>query len=228
MNLKSMLKARAAANKQSKGDMAGAMQLYQEAMALGLDEPRYILSYAVLLLRAGHYQQARELLVKIQQSPALTAEQKTTLYANYAVCVYKMDELDKGISVLEGQLAKNPCGLFYETLGYLYVEAGELEKALSLNEKAIEYDDEDPIVLDNLGQAYFRLAGDKEKAKEYFEKACALKPTQIDTLYFLAQYDLANNDKGAARAKLELAMKGRSSPLNHATHERIEALMQQL
>ena len=55
------------------------------------------------------------------------------LFVNYASCVYKMGELQKGIDILERQHAKQPSGLVYETLGYLYVEAGDYEKALALS-----------------------------------------------------------------------------------------------
>ena len=91
-----------------------------------------------------------------------------------------------------------------------------------------DYDDEDSIVLDNLGQTYYRLLNDKEKAKEYFEKAIEIKPGQIDTLYFLAQYDLEAGDKEAAKEKLEKAMEGRFSPLNHATKEMVQELLNKL
>ena len=228
MSLVATMKARSAAAKQSKGDVEGAMKLYQEAIADGMGEPRYILSYSVLLMRKGEYQKSRELLVKLQNSPTLTSEQKTTLYVNYAACVYKMGDLPKAIGVLERQHIKNPCGLIYETLGYMYVEDGDREKALSFNLEAIDYDEEDPICLDNLAQAYYRLAGDKQKAKQYFDKAHALKPTQIDTLYFLAQYDLEGGHQKAAKEKLESALEGRFSPLNYASPEDIRGLLNTL
>ena len=112
--------------------------------------------------------------------------------------------------------------MVYQTLGYLYVEAGDFEKAVAFNTEAYEYDDEDAITLDNLGQTYYRLGNDKEKAKLYFEKALEAKPGQIDTLYFLAQYDIEAGDKEAARAKLEKALNGRFSPLNYATREKVQ------
>ena len=129
---------------------------------------------------------------------------------------------------MEHQHEKQESGLIYETLGYLYVEAGETEKALEYNTKAYEYDDEDAITLDNLGQTYYRLVGDKKTAKEYFEKALAVRPGQIDTLYFLAQYDLEAGDKQSAREKLEKALEGRFSPLNYATKEKIQAILDTL
>lgn len=228
MSIMSTIKARNAVSKQNKGDIEGAMKLYQEAVAEGLNEPRYILAYVVLLLRNAQYPEARELLVKLQKHPALSAEQRVTLFVNYAACVFKMGELQKGIEVLERQHAKNPCGLVYQTLGYLYVEAGDLEKALAFNQEALEYDDEDSIAWDNLAQAYYRLAKDKLKAKECFDKAHEIKPKQLDTLYFLAQYDLESGNKEDAREKLETALEGRFSPLNFVTKVQVQELLNSL
>lgn len=227
MGIKSTIKARNAATKLSKGDTEGAMQLYKEAVEDGLQDVRYLLSYSVLLIRAGRFQEARDLLVKIQKYP-MTDDQRCQLFVTYASCVYKMGELQKGIELLERQHAKQPSGLVYETLGYLYVEAGDYEKALSYNTEAYEYDDEDSITLDNLGQTYYRLGHDKVKAKEYFEKAIEVKPGQIDTLYFLAQYDIEEGKKDAAREKLEKAAQGRFSPLNYATREMVQSALESL
>lgn len=227
MNLIASLKARNAAKKMSTGNIAEARKLYEEAIEGGLDDPRYLLSYSVLLIREGEFQKARELLVKYQKAP-MPAESKRQLFVNYAVCVYKMGEIDKGIELLERQHAREAAGLIFETLGYLYVEQGDVEKALRFNQEAMEYDDEDPITLDNLGQTYYRLLNDKEKALGYFKKAHELKPGQIDTLFFLAQYDLEAGDSQAAKEKLETALEGRFSPLNFANKDKISDLLKTL
>ena len=104
----------------------------------------------------------------------------------------------------------------------------DYEKALAFNTEAYDYDDEDSITLDNLAQTYYRLGNDKAKAREFFQKAIELKPTQIDTLYFLAQYDIEEGNKDAAREKLEKALKGRFSPLNYATREMVQASLDSL
>ena len=227
MGMIAFLKARQANLKYAKGDIAGAMKLFQEAYEGGLKEVKILLPYSVLLIREGRYQEARDMLVKIQKYP-MPEDSKRTLFVNYASCVYKMGEVEKGIELLQRLHQKQPSGIVYQTLGFLLVEAGDFEKALAFNLEAVEYDDEDPITLDNLGQCYYRLANDKAKAKEYFEKAIELKPSQIDTLYFLAQYDIEAGDNAAARKKLETALEGRFSPLNYATREKVEALLQTL
>jgi len=221
------IKARKASVLINKGDTEGAMKLYAEAEKEGLREMGALLAYSVLLIRSGKFQEARELLVKIQKYP-MTEDQRRQLMVNYASVAYKLGNIEKGIELLERMHQKGPSGMVYETLGYLYVEAGDYEKAVSFNLEAYEYDDEDAITLDNLGQAYYRLGNEKEKAKEYFEKALEVKPGQIDTLYFLAQYDIEAGDKEAAKAKLEKAMEGRFSPLNFATREKVQDLLNTL
>ena len=115
------LKGQQAYAQHSKGNYAEALKLYEEAYNAGMDNPRNLLAYSSLLVRSAEFQKARDLLVKIQKTPGMTAEQKMQLFCNYAACVYKLGEIDKGISILERQHAKAPSGLVYETLGYLYV-----------------------------------------------------------------------------------------------------------
>lgn len=138
-------------------------------MAAGLKDMKVILPYSVLLLRSGQYRKARELLVAVQKYP-MADDQKRQLYVNYAVAVYKLGDLDKALEVLEVQQKKAESGLVYETLGYLLVEAGDFDKSLEYNLKALEYDDEDPITLDNLGQTYYRLKGDQGNGQGLFRQ----------------------------------------------------------
>ena len=227
MSMMTAIKVRKAAALVSKGNTEEAMKLYQEALDEGCQDAKALLTYSVLLFKAERFQEARELLVKIQKYP-MTDDTRRQMFVNYANTVFKLGDTQKAIDVLEHQHEKQESGLIYETLGYLYVEAGETEKALEYNTKAYEYDDEDAITLDNLGQTYYRLVGDRKTAKEYFEKALAVRPGQIDTLYFLAQYDLEAGDKQSAREKLEKALEGRFSPLNYATKEKIQAILDTL
>lgn len=101
--------------------------------------------------------------------------------------------------------------------------AEKLEKAIKMIDASLEYDDEDPVCLDNKGQYYYRVLGDKAAAKEWFDKAHEEKPGQIDSLWFLSRYDLDNGDKAAALEKLEVAVDGRFSPLNFVSKADVEA-----
>ena len=209
----------------------------------------------------------------------MTPSQRVELMVYYAVCCFRLGNVDKGVSTLEQQFRKTEVGLIYQTLGYLYVEqfdqarnpdldyaailaaeesapaaeeqeaaetapaeeqpaAAEAaeEKAVSPEEawnagrkkaeafirKSLEYDDTDPICQDNMGQFVYRVLGDKAAAREWFDKAIALKPGQIDTLWFLSRYDVEAGDRKAALEKLEDAAEGRFSPLNYCTKEQVQ------
>ena len=273
------IKANKAYRLQQKGQKDEALKLYEEVFSEGMNEPRYVLAYALLMIRDGEYQKAKDFLVKHQKAPGMTQEQRITLFVDYAACCFRLGDIDKGINTLEQQFRKTETGLIYQTLGYLYVEkydaankpvfdepeapadepeeaaaeepaeeegetaegaeaaesAETAEKPLSPREtwdagvkkaedfitRSIEYDDADAICLDNMGQFLYRVQGDKEGAKAWFEKAIAIKDKQIDTLYFLSRYDEEAGDREAALEKLEKAAAGRFSPLNYCGRETI-------
>ena len=231
MGLLDAIKIRKAIGLHNKGDLAGARAAYEALYAAGVMDATYLLPYTILLLREGSSEEAekvKEILRKAEKLPGLNPGQKTEIHVNYACAQYKLGHLPEAIQLLEASHKHAPCGSTYQTLGYLYVEAGNTEKGLPFNEEALEYDDEDPIVLDNMGQLYYRVIHDKDKALEYFKKAIALKDSQIDTLYFLSKYDIENGDTAAAKEKLEKALTGRFSPLNYASKERIEQALKEL
>ena len=121
MGLFSSVKANKAYRLQQKGEKDEAIRLYEEAFSEGVNDSRYNLAYALLIIRDGQYQKAKDFLVKHQKTP-MSQEQRTTLLVDYAACCFRLGDLDKGISVLEQQFRKAPSGLLYQTLGYLYAE----------------------------------------------------------------------------------------------------------
>ena len=269
MGFLTQIKANKAYRLQQKGQNEEARKLYEEAFAEGMNDPRYNLAYALMIIREGEYQKAKEFLVKHQKAPGMTPSQRVTLLVDYAACCFRLGDVDKGINTLEQQFRKGETGLLYQTLGYLYVEkydaarrpdfeeqteapgepeetavteetaaaedTEETEKTLSPREaweegrkkaedfirKSVEYDDEDPICLDNMGQFIYRVLEDKAGAREWFDKAYALKDSQIDTLYYMSRYDEEAGDREGALEKLEKAAGGRFSPLNYCNRETI-------
>ena len=281
MGLTTAWKANKAVRMQRSGNLKEAERLYEEAVAEGLSDPRFLMPYALLMIRGGQYQKAKEFLVAHQKLP-MTPGQRVEMLVYYATCCFRLGNTDKGIHTLEQQFRKTETGLLYQTLGYLYVdkydldhrpdfeamkagaaaaaetpEAGEapaeaegeqpeapaeeaaalspeeewnagIEKAEAFIRQSVEYDDEDSVCLDNLGEFLYRVRGDKAAAKEWFDKAIAVKENQIDTLYFLSRYDLEANDPKAALEKLEKAAGGRFSPLNYTSREMIEKEIERL
>ena len=116
-------------------------------------------------------------------------------------------------------------------------ETGEFEEALAFNDEAMEYDDEDAGVLDNVGQLFmvmsekYRADGDAEKASEYHEKALdalkkanELKPDQISSAYYLAKLLHEDGDDAKARELLDHVLKIPFSFMMQISRDEAEAL----
>lgn len=206
----------------SKGDYRTAIKLYDEAYAKGMDKPRLLRSYCVLLIRTSQFDRALEVIKKLEKMPC-DAKAKTDIHINYAIILWKKGHLDRAMEILEDEFRHTKNGTLYSIIGYLKIEQGDADEAIRFNQAAVEYDEEDAVFLDNLAQSYYRLKGDKQTAKTYFDKAIAIKPKAIDTNYFLALYDIENGDYESARDRLDTARLGVTSPLNYATPEMIDS-----
>ena len=210
-----------------KGEYQKALELYAQAYEKGMDKPRLLRGYSVLLIRTSQFDKALEVLKRMEKMP-MDAKEKNDLHINYAIILWQKGHLDRAMEILEDEFRHTKNGTLYSIIGYLKIEQGDAEEAIRFNKEALEYDDEDPVFLDNLGQTYYRLVGDKETAKIYFDKAIALKPKAIDTNYFLALYDIENGDIESAKDRLDTARVGMFSPLNYATPEMIDAKRDEL
>jgi len=206
----------------SKGDYRTALKLYEEAYAKGMDKPKLLKSYSVLLIRTSQFDKALEIIKQLEKMP-MDAKSKTDLHINYAIILWQKGYLDRALEILEDEFRHTKNGTLYSIIGYLKIEKGDVDEAIRFNQEAVEYDDEDAVFLDNLAQSYYRLKGDKETAKVYFDRAIAIRPKSIDTNYFLALYDIENGDIESAKDRLDLARLGMTSPLNYATPEMIDA-----
>ena len=139
-----------------KGDYRTAIKLYDEAYAKGMDKPRLLRSYCVLLIRTSQFDRALEVIKKLEQS-TLDAKGKTDLHINYAIILWKKGHLDRAMQILEDEFRHTKNGTLYSIIGYLKIEQGDAEEAIRFNKEAVEYDEEDAVFLDNLGQTYYRL-----------------------------------------------------------------------
>lgn len=119
-------------------------------------------------LRADAIKQFQEILAIDPNDPdALNA-----LGYIYAYAGEKLDEAEKLIVKALEKDAKN--GAYVDSLGWVYYKKGQFDKARKKLEEAA-FLEQDPVIFDHLADTYFKL-GDKNKAKENWQKALKLKP----------------------------------------------------
>jgi len=211
----------------SRGNFEKAKELYEKSLQRGGNKPNYLLSYGVLMLREGQFEKAKDLFSTVLVKLPVEEKYKTMAKINISLAYWKLGEIDTAIEMLEEVHRKYRSGKVYGTLGYLLIHKGDLEKALEFNLEALDYDDEDPVILDNLGQIYYKM-GDMDKAKEFFEKAEEEKDDQAVTLYYLGLIYLQEGKKELAKEKLEKALSANITPLSAITREEIENALRDL
>ncbi|RRD96436.1 tetratricopeptide repeat protein [Clostridiales bacterium COT073_COT-073] len=208
-----------------------ALPFYQAAYKLGSKSSQLLSAYGLVLLRKGEAAQAKEIF-----ETALAHNRNylytRTLKANIAICDWKLGDpqkaydeyldlyyfpdkeklVDYSLDNLEVGAELNPSFTEQDflTMGFLALLINNIDAALYFSHLALLKSPNYAAAYDNLGQIYFKT-GDKEKAKEAFDKALELKPTLIDSLYYLALLALENDQ--AAEAK-EYAEKALAQPFN--------------
>jgi Flp pilus assembly protein TadD len=109
--------------------------------------------------------------------------------------LYDLTEFDQSLSVLQAIPAKD--GQVYELMGRNYYMQGDFKKASEVLEKAVAAEPADSMHALWLARAYGRRAetsspftapGHASRAHQYFEKAVALNPRNLDAMSDLFEY----------------------------------------
>jgi tetratricopeptide (TPR) repeat protein len=107
----------------------------------------------------------------------------------------KRDEAIKQYEMLLEHIKPEEKLTIYKTLGYLYSNANQVEKAIAIYLKAIDLDKKDVNLYYNLSGLYEK-AGDKNRANQYLSEAAKLNPDDLETRLNLAENLI---DKGNLR-----------------------------
>ena len=137
-----------------------------------------------------------------RQTSSLSARMWTTppAYTRWASCKRELS--------LSASTPSNPAGLVKRRATFTWRRA--TTKGAGLQHRGVRLRRRDSITLTTWPRpitAWQRQG----QGPRIFPKAIELKPTQIDTLYFLAQHDIEEGNK-TRRGEAEKALKGRFSP----------------
>lgn len=166
-------------------DHAIGLRWMEASMKTGKMQPRSQLFYANLLLNNGYVDKAESIINKTTYlgKDLLKPVDFKSADFNRAVITWKKGDLNSAIMQMEELFADEYVNSnIYGTLGYFYIANNELEKAVEFAKEAIEYNPEDLISLDNLGQASIAL-GNLDEAEEAYDKLFEKEPDFIEAFY---------------------------------------------
>ena len=171
--------------KYKNGDFEGALSDLKTSISLNPNAVNIRGSYAFLLLKLGHTEEAAVQIDEALKRVQAEADKKS-LRVTKALILWKQNKVDEAIEDLSELLKTFETTNVYATLGFLHIEKGDYEKALEFNLQAKDYNGTNAIILDNLGTSYF-LLGVNENAFETFQETMKHKPNFPEALYNYAR-----------------------------------------
>lgn len=226
---------------EAKAKHVEAMKCYEEAYNDGLDRVGLLTSYAILLMRQGVYEKAKEVFLRIHYKPGLSPDDRFELRINYSVCLWRLGNLDDAIVTIKRAAEELKTTSIFTTLGLYLIqkadETGDFAEAIAFNEEAYAYDEEDAAILDNIGSLHMimcehlRRNDEKEQAMserklayDYLTRAHKLRPRQATTLYYLSKMLHEDGQNERADQFITAALSGNFSGICPVSREMVETL----
>ncbi len=212
--------------KYARGDMDKTLHWYRKAYESDKAKAGTAITYAYLLLKGGNIEESEKVFNRIFELK-LGQDEEMLAKSNYALLLWKKGDLDGAVDTLEKVIEKYKTTTIYGSLGYLLILKGDLDRALKFNLEAYEYNNTNPVILDNLGQTYY-LRGEQDKAVEIYEKLMSHNPTFPSAYYNYGLVLLKSADYEKALENMEKALKFNFSPLSTISKSEIEAKIEEI
>jgi len=235
-NFKGALYSNLAYANHVRGNVEKATQQYEKAIATGAAQSKAYAGFSTILLQKGEFARALQIITeglqRMEEAGKGNFISVKSLSNNYVIALWKVGRLDEAIDEEEKVHAEIASVDAKGTLGCLYLEralkTGEgMEQALAFNEAAYEYEDEDPVIADNLGQVYYHM-GQLDKAAPLFEKALTLRPNQTVSMYYMAKIHELRGDVDKALNILSIALQKKYTALASVSKETVQAYYDEL
>lgn len=207
-------------------DYEGSLADLKAAVSIDPKNAKIRGTYAFLLIKMGYIDEAS---VQIEEALARVKVEsdKNTMLITKALVFWKQGKIDKAIKLLDELIKTYETTNVYSTLGLLYNEKGDYEKALEFNLLAKDYNSSNPAILDNLGTSYFNL-GEYDKAFETYQEAMKYKPTFPEIYYNYAKMLDRNGDIEKALYMLRTSQQLNFWHTSTVTREIVEAYINEL
>jgi tetratricopeptide (TPR) repeat protein len=139
------------------------------------DNPRIYFRLGVVYDKWDRKADSIEIMKKVIELDPKNANALNYLGYTYADMGENLDEAERLIQ--EALKYKPDDGYILDSMGWVYYQKGEYEKALAYLEKAVDLVSDDPIILEHVGDIHIKL-NNPEKALEYYRRSLSHRKTE--------------------------------------------------
>ncbi|HTW45624.1 MAG TPA: protein kinase [Acidobacteriaceae bacterium] len=193
------------------GRVADAEKTFERAAALQPNNWAGYNDLGTFYHRQGKYQQA---IAAFKQALQLTPDNSEAYFNLGATYVDQggAQSLALGEQALKKSIEISPSYVAYANLGLLYMEENRYQDAAAMTEKALQMNDKNYMVWNNLMLAYAganepdKAAMARHRAEQLAEKVVAMKPQDALTQSTLATMYAQDRDVARAESKIETSL----------------------
>ncbi|XP_061036078.1 Bardet-Biedl syndrome 4 protein isoform X2 [Eubalaena glacialis] len=159
------------------GNIQESLELFQTCTVLSPQSADNLKQVARSLFLLGKHKAATE----VYNEAAKLNQKDWEICHNLGVCYIYLKQLDKAQDQLHNALHLNRHDLTYIMLGKIHLLEGDLDKAIEIYKKAVEFSPENTELLTTLGLLYLQL-GIYQKAFEHLGNALTYDPTNYKAI----------------------------------------------
>ncbi|MBC8060286.1 MAG: tetratricopeptide repeat protein [Clostridiaceae bacterium] len=207
-------------NKYSQNKVEEANKFFERLNSCFYSPTKLRTSYVYFLILQGEMDKAENLIKTILKKKVNDSD-KITLSLNYSLIMWKKNDLDKAIDILNETYANNKNTMVYQNLGYFLILKGDYNKALEFNLEALDYNSSNTGIMDNLAQTYYYLE-EYDNAIKLYDEVVFNKPTFATPYYYYALTLIEKNNKEKALEVLKKGLDCKFTSLSIISKENLE------
>ena len=210
-----------------KGNVKEGAALYIKAINSGRLNPDYLVYAPYALLRYGFLSDSAYAIEKAEVKRNLSPAQKKTLLTTKGLSLWKTGKLDDAERLFKEIHEKAPDSQTYSHVGFILLENKKYDEAYSFNKEALEYNDEDHSIMDNMALCHY-YKGEITEALSIYEKIME-KGSRFPVVYYNHALSLiAAGDKAKAKEQLKKALEFNFSHIAAVSKEDVEKKLSEL
>ncbi len=210
-----------------RGNIKEGAALYQRAINTGRLNPDYLVYAPYALLRYGFEAECGEAIAKAEAKKTLTPVQRKTLLTTKGLYLWKTGALDEAERLFKEIHEKAMDSQTFSHVGFILLENKKYDEAYSFNKEAMEYNDEDQSIMDNMALCHYHK-GEYAEALSIYEKIME-QGSRFPVIYYnYALTLIATGDREKAKEQLRKALEFKFSHIAAVSKEEVEKKLSEL